>query len=52
MSSIIKEWSSTNDSKQLVSHDCPITKYPMPIITFIHIGSNDHSNFSKSKKVK
>ena len=49
MSSIIKEWTSTNDSKQLVSHDCPITKYPMPIITFIRIGSNDQNNFSKSK---
>ena len=49
MSSLIKEWTSTNDSKQPVSHDCPITKYPMPIITFIRIGSNDQNNFSKSK---
>ena len=49
MSSIIKEWTSTDDSKQPVSHDCPITKYPMPIITFIRIGSNDQNNFSKSK---
>ena len=49
MSSVIKEWTSTNDSKQLVSHDCPITKYPMPIISFIRIGSHDQNNFSKSK---
>ena len=49
MSYIIKEWKSTNDSEQPVSHYSPITKYPMPIITFIRIGSNDQNNYSKSK---
>ena len=49
MRSIIKEWKCIDSEEKIAEKTCPITKYKMPIISFIRFGKRQKRGISKSK---